>query len=87
MIEYNSIFEKIIHCDIYRYIYLYILIKFNLTKYNILHEAIRSREANKPRGRKAKKLCKRNVFMTGSERVHVGSFFAGKMTPEAILHS
>ena len=32
-------------------------------------------------------ICKHNVFMTGSERVHMGSFFAGKTTPEAILHS
>ena len=32
-------------------------------------------------------ICKHNVFMTGSEMVHMGSVFAGKMIPEAILHS
>ena len=32
-------------------------------------------------------ICKHNVFMTGSERVHTGSVFAGKMIPEAMLHS
>ena len=32
-------------------------------------------------------ICKHNVVMTGSERVHVGSVFAGKMIPESMLHS
>ena len=27
------------------------------------------------------------TFMTGSERVHMGSVFAGKMIPEAMLHT
>ena len=38
-------------------------------------------------GLAAAPICKHNVFMTGSERVHMGSFFAGKKTPKAILHS
>ena len=32
-------------------------------------------------------VCKHNVVMTGSERVHVSSVFAGKKIPEAMLHS
>ena len=32
-------------------------------------------------------ICKHNVVMTGSERVHMGSVFAGKMIPEAMVHS
>ena len=30
-------------------------------------------------------ICKHSVFMTGSERVHMGSVFAGRMTLEATL--
>ena len=32
-------------------------------------------------------ICKHNVFMTGSERVHTGSVFAGRMMLEASLLS
>ena len=32
-------------------------------------------------------ICKHNVFMTGSERVHMGSVFAGRMMLEATLLS
>ena len=38
-------------------------------------------------GGAAPPICKHNVVMTGSERVHMGSVFAGKMIPEAMLHS
>ena len=38
-------------------------------------------------GGQAPPICKHNVVMSGSERVHMGSVFAGKMTPEAMLHS
>ena len=37
-------------------------------------------------GRSPPPICKHNVFMTGSERVDMGSVFAGKMIPKAILH-
>ena len=32
-------------------------------------------------------ICKHSVFMTGSERVHMGSVFAGRMMLEATLLS
>ena len=32
-------------------------------------------------------ICKHNVFMTGSERVHMGSVFAGRLIVEATLPS
>ena len=32
-------------------------------------------------------ICKHNVFITGSERVHMGSVFAGRMMLEATLLS
>ena len=38
-------------------------------------------------GGAAPPICKHNVVMTGSERVHMGSVFAGNMIPEAMLHS
>ena len=41
----------------------------------------------KRKGAQPPPICKHNVFMTGSERVHMGSVFAGKMIPEAILQS
>ena len=38
-------------------------------------------------GGTASPICKHNVLMTGSARVHMGSVFAGQTIPEAILHS
>ena len=38
-------------------------------------------------GGAAPPICKHKVFMTGSERVHMGSVFAGRMMLEATLHS
>ena len=38
-------------------------------------------------GMGAPRVCKHNVFMTGAERVHMGSVFAGRMMLEATLLS
>ena len=38
-------------------------------------------------GEWAPPICKHNVFMTGSERVHMGSVFAGRMMLKATLLS
>ena len=38
-------------------------------------------------GGAAPPICKHNVFMTGSEKAHMGSVFAGRMILEATLLS
>ena len=38
-------------------------------------------------GGRSPPICKHNVFMTGSEKAHMGSVFAGRMILEATLLS
>ena len=38
-------------------------------------------------GRSPPPICKHNIFITGSERVHMASVFAGRMILEVFLHS
>ena len=48
--------------------------------------ARRKKKAGGMGGAQPPAICKHNVFITGSERVHIGSVIAGRMILEAFLH-
>ena len=52
-----------------------------------LHSLKRKRRGGGVGGGRSPPICKHSVVMTGSERVHMGSVFAGRMMLEATLLS